>query len=109
MENEKVMANGTGNNQKINKKAYKRAKHAAIAKMAFFYHVSVYVVIVGLLFVLNQHVLSYYHWAVWPAAGWAVGVVFHGISVLFYSETSSIKAKMVESEMKRVKATGMAA
>jgi len=64
----------------------------------FYQHLSIYVLVIGALWALNlwqvwDGSLSkkwYAYWAVWPAFGWGIGVLCHGLAVLpvwrFFSE-----------------------
>lgn len=47
----------------------------------FYSHLTNYVVIISLLFVLNFTTDSGYIWAWWPALGWGIGVLNHAIHV----------------------------
>jgi hypothetical protein len=56
----------------------------------FYQHLFVYVIVIGLLWLLNAFVVydevrvikwsSW--WAVWPTFGWGIGLAIHGITVL---------------------------
>ena len=68
-----------------------RAIRQRVHRLAEFYqHLSIYALVIGGLWIANlvqvwdsglpKRVFSY--WALWPALGWGIGVVVHGISVL---------------------------
>jgi hypothetical protein len=56
----------------------------------FYRHVLVYVMVIGLLWMVNAYTI--YHsaqsgkwflwWAIWPTLGWGIGLLAHGITVL---------------------------
>ena len=45
----------------------------------FYSHLTNYVVVISLLFVLNFITDSSYIWAWWPAMGWGIGVLNHAV------------------------------
>lgn len=47
---------------------------------SFYSHLIQYGVIVGLLMTANILLSPSYLWALWPAAGWGIGIVMHGIN-----------------------------
>ena len=47
----------------------------------FYTHLIIYIVVVGTLFTLNITRSSNHIWAIWPALGWGIGVLFHGLNV----------------------------
>lgn len=57
------------------------ARRRANAKMGWFTHALVYVIVnagLALLSGLNGH-----HWAVFPAFGWGLGLLIHGVVVFW--------------------------
>ncbi|ELE7142938.1 helix-turn-helix domain-containing protein [Vibrio cholerae] len=47
---------------------------------SFYSHLITYLVVIGFLFVLNLFTSSDYIWAWWPALGWGIGVMNHGLN-----------------------------
>jgi transcriptional regulator with XRE-family HTH domain len=47
----------------------------------FYSHLIKYIVVIISLFILNFIKSPDYYWVVWPAFGWGVGVLFHGLNV----------------------------
>ncbi len=47
----------------------------------FYTHLIIYVIVVSGLFTLNFIKSSNHFWAIWPAFGWGIGVMFHGLNV----------------------------
>ena len=47
----------------------------------FYAHLAQYVIVISFLIVLNLITSPKYFWAMWPAMGWGIGVLFHGMSV----------------------------
>ena len=48
---------------------------------AFYFHLAQYAVVIGLLAVVNVVTSPDYLWFLWPALGWGVGIVAHGLQV----------------------------
>nr|WP_198419226.1 2TM domain-containing protein [Motilimonas pumila] len=46
----------------------------------FYSNLITYLAVIGFLFALNYFLDPSYIWAWWPALGWGIGIVFHGIS-----------------------------
>ncbi len=47
----------------------------------FYSHVTTYVLVMALLFVINLVTDPSNIWAWWPALGWGLGVTMHGVNV----------------------------
>jgi len=47
----------------------------------FYNHLIVYVVVIACLSALNLIRSPNHFWAVWPALGWGIGLLFHGLNV----------------------------
>jgi transcriptional regulator with XRE-family HTH domain len=50
-------------------------------KRAFFVHLTQYVLVIGLLAVVNLMTSPKYLWFLWPALGWGLGLLSHGAGV----------------------------
>jgi len=83
-----------------NKEAYQKAKKKVEAKLSFYVHLAVYVVVNALLVLVNITTTPEHLWFPWPLIGWGIGLFFHGMGVFFFSEGSRIKERMIEKEMK---------
>ena len=46
----------------------------------FYSHLITYVLVIAMLFVINFLTDPSYIWAWWPAMGWGIGIVSHGLS-----------------------------
>ncbi|WP_087016224.1 helix-turn-helix domain-containing protein [Thaumasiovibrio subtropicus] len=46
----------------------------------FYSHVVSYVTVMALLLVINLFTSPDYFWVVWPALGWGVGIISHGLN-----------------------------
>ncbi|USD66759.1 2TM domain-containing protein [Vibrio sp. SCSIO 43136] len=47
---------------------------------SFYSHLTTYVLVIAGLFAINLLTDSSYIWAIWPALGWGIGIVNHGLS-----------------------------
>ena len=81
--------------------AYERAKSRVEAKLGFFIHLAVYIVVNGLLIIINMSTSPKYLWFIWPLIGWGIGVIFHGLGVFFLTSGAGIKERFIEKEMKK--------
>ncbi|OOE95576.1 XRE family transcriptional regulator [Salinivibrio sp. MA351] len=48
----------------------------------FYSHLTRYVVVMAILFIINWQVSPGYYWAWWAAMGWGIAVVSHGVNAL---------------------------
>jgi hypothetical protein len=55
---------------------------AHVRKLRGFYiHLAQYVVVIGFLAIVNLATSRQYFWVIWPALGWGIGILFHGLRV----------------------------
>ena len=45
----------------------------------FYKHLSTYIVVISGLLLINFLTVPDDNWAIWPAMGWGIGLLFHGI------------------------------
>lgn len=76
------------------------AQRRARAKMGWYAHASVYLLVNLLLVALSAS--SGRHWAVFPALGWGLGLLVHGVSVFLLASGSDLHARMVQAERNRI-------
>jgi hypothetical protein len=81
--------------------AYRRARRRVDAKIAFFIHAVVYVIINALLVAINLSASPGYLWFFWPLGGWGLGLFFHALSVFLFVEGSAMKQRMIDHELER--------
>lgn len=84
-----------------NQDGYQKAKKKVEAKLSFYVHLAVYIVVNVLLVLVNITTTPKFLWFPWPLFGWGIGLFFHGMGVFFFSEGSRIKERMIEKEMRR--------
>ncbi len=77
------------------------AERRAKAKLGFFVHALVYaVVITGLsLLAFSQGKI----WSLWPAAGWGLGLLMHGLGVFGFGPGSALRERLIERERERLR------
>ena len=74
------------------------ARRRAGAKLGFYIHATVFTLVNGGLFWLNQNLTPSYAWHAWPLMGWGIGLAFHALAVFFVASGSSLRERMVEHE-----------
>lgn len=86
-----------------NQETYLRAKKRVEAKIAFYLHLAVYIVVNLLLIIINLATSTGYLWFKWPLLGWGIAIGFHALMTFVFSGGSVIKEKMIEKEMERMR------
>ena len=80
------------------------ARRRAAAKFGFMIHFVVFVAVNALLYFVNQRTTPAVSWFAFPLGGWAIGLAIHGLAV--FLSTSGLKERMVEGELRRLRAQG---
>jgi hypothetical protein len=83
-----------------NQEAYLKAKKRVEARMGFFIHLTVYLLVNTFLTILNLVFSSDYFWAIWPMLGWSSGLIIHGVRTFVFTAESSLKERLIEKEMR---------
>ena len=76
------------------------ARKRAGAKLSWYIHVSVYIIVNLLLAMLSA--MSDRHWAVFPAIGWGIGLAVHGAAVFLATGGGGLHERLVQQERKRL-------
>ncbi|APE31905.1 hypothetical protein BOX17_13645 [Halomonas aestuarii] len=84
-----------------NQEAFNKAKKKVEAKIGFYIHLGIYVVVNIMLVAINLLTSSQYFWFKWPLIGWGIGVLLHGLGVFAFPGESAIKERMIKREMKK--------
>jgi len=78
------------------------ARRRAGAKLGWYIHVTVYVLVNLLMFGLSQYAFGHRPWSVYPLVGWGVGVALHGISVFLLGSGSGFRERLLQRERERL-------
>ena len=81
--------------------AYRRAAARGEARLAFYRHVTIYVLVNGLLVVLNLVRNPHHLWFQWVVLGWGIGVFVHALNVFSYRWFGSRRDQMIQQELER--------
>ena len=80
--------------EEIDRQARKRAN----AKLGWYMHLAIYVVVNLFIFAMSQHAFGNRPWSLGPLLGWGLGLVLHGLSVFVLGSGSSLRERMEERE-----------
>lgn len=80
---------------------YQIARKRADAKLGFYIHLSVYVVVMILLFAIN-YLSASKPWSLYPLLGWGLGVAIHGIVALGVVG-SGFREQLMQAEISKLK------
>lgn len=78
------------------------ARKRAGAKLGWYIHAAVYVVVNLVLFGASQYGFGQRSWSVVPMLGWGVGLALHGISVFMLGTDSALRERLVRRERERL-------
>ena len=78
------------------------ARKRAGAKLGWYLHASVYILVNLLLIALSA--ASGRHWAVFPAVGWGIGLAVHGVVVFLVTGGGGVYERLVQAERGRIAA-----
>ena len=78
------------------------ARKRARAKLAFYRHLALYLVVSVFLLGLNLVFSPDALWFYWPAGGWGIALVAHGAQVYLFGNGSSLLRKLEERELHKM-------
>ena len=81
----------------------KLARKRAGAKLGWFIHATVYVLVNLFLFAVSHYAFGNRNWSLGPLLGWGLGLALHGISVWFLGAGSGFRERMVQRERDAIK------
>jgi len=76
------------------------ARRRAGMKFGFLVHLTVFIAVNALLFVINQRTTPGFSWFAFPLGGWAIGLSLHGLAV--YLSGSGMRERMIEDELRKL-------
>jgi hypothetical protein len=78
------------------------ARRRAGAKMGWYIHACVYVLVNAAMFAASYYGYGHRRWTAFPALGWGVGLALHGISVFVLGKGSAFRERLVARERERL-------
>ena len=84
--------------EEIERLAHKRTR----AKLAWYIHALVYVVVNLFIFAISRYGFGSRPWSVFPLLGWGLGLALHGISVFFLGAGAGLRDRLVQQERERL-------
>jgi hypothetical protein len=78
------------------------ARKRAGAKLGWYTHAAVYVVVNIFLFALSEYAFGHRRWSIFPLLGWGTGLALHGISVFVLGTGSGLRERLVQKERERL-------
>lgn len=82
---------------------YEQARRRVEARLGFYTHLGVYLVVNTLLIIINLQSSPQHYWFYWPLLGWGIGLAFHALGVFVFFSGSLLKERMIEREMRKQK------
>ena len=76
------------------------ARRRAGAKLGWYVHATVFVLVNLMLFALSSHGLGHRGWSLFPLLGWGLGLALHGIAVFLLGD---LRERLVERELERLR------
>ena len=76
-------------------------KHAG-AKLGWYTHASLYLVINLRMFAMSKYGFGSRSWSPFPLFGWGLGLALHGISVFVLGAGSGLRERMVRREREKL-------
>ena len=76
------------------------ARKRAGARMGWYVHATVYIAVNGVLAALSLGMGR--HWAIFPALGWGLGLMLHGLAVWFALPGGGLHERLVQQERARL-------
>lgn len=78
------------------------ARKRAGAKLGWYLHALVYVLVNLTLFAMSRYGWGQRPWSVFPLLGWGLGLALHGVSVFLLGTGSGLRERMVQRERERL-------
>lgn len=78
--------------------AYRQARRRAAAKLGFYIHAAVYVLVNAILLAINLSASPGQLWFIWPLLGWGIGLASHAFGVY---AGAGLMQRLIERELRR--------
>lgn len=76
------------------------ARRRAGARMGWYVHATVYIAVNAVLATIS--LATGRHWAIFPALGWGLGLMLHGLAVWFALPGGGLHERLVQQERERL-------
>ena len=84
-----------------NQKVYEKARKKVEARLGFRNHLTVYVAVMLLLFIINMINTPEYWWFKWPLMGWGIAVCIHALRVFVLPQKLTASEEMIMEQMEK--------
>jgi 2TM domain len=84
----------------MNEDLKRTARRRVNARIGLYIHATVYVAVNGFLALVQSQATPQHAWALWPAAGWGLGLAIHAAVVLLGA--SGIRERMEAEELRKL-------
>lgn len=81
----------------------KLARKRAGAKLGWYIHATVYVLVNLFLFAASHYAFGTRNWSVAPLLGWGLGLALHGLSVWFLGAGGGLRERMIQRERDQIR------
>ena len=78
------------------------ARKRAGAKLGWYIHAMVYVLVNGFFFAMSDQAFGTRPWRLGPLLGWGLGLALHGVAVFVLGQGSELRERMVQKERERL-------
>ena len=79
------------------------ARKRAGAKMGWYVHACMYVLVNAFMFALSYFGMRHRPWSVYPVLGWGLGLALHGVAVFVLGGGSGLRERLIERERERLR------
>jgi hypothetical protein len=79
------------------------ARKRAGAKMGWYAHACMYVLVNAFMFAASYYGFRGRSWSMYPVLGWGLGLALHGVAVFVLGGGSGLREKLVERERERLR------
>jgi hypothetical protein len=79
------------------------ARRRAGAKLGWYTHAAVYLIVNLFLFALSEYALGERRWSIYPMLGWGLGLALHGVAVFVLGSGSALRERMIDRERERLR------
>ena len=79
------------------------ARKRAGAKLGWYAHATVYVLVNLFLFAMSTYAFGTRRWSLAPLLGWGLGLALHGVAVFLIGSGSGLRERMVQKEREKLR------